>query len=435
LTLPTQKERFSSDSLGDLSENELKAILGTLTNEEALALEYDWSFWARDGQLLPLGNWVYWLIRAGRGFGKTRLGAEAVRFWAESAATNRIHLIAETAADARDTMIEGESGILAVSPPWFKPLYEPSKRRLTWPNGVIATTFSAEDPDQLRGPQCGKLWADELCAWKHEQATWDMAQFGLRLGDNPQAVITTTPRPTKLIRELQKDSGCHLTTGTTYDNRANLPPDFYERIITKYEGTRLGRQELLAEILSDTPGALWTLTQIDSSRLKNHPDLARVVVAVDPAATSNDESDETGIIVAGKDRKGGGYVLEDVTLRGTPREWAGQAVAAYERHRADCIVGEVNNGGEMVGYTIETVDESANYKAVRASRGKHTRAEPISSLYEKGRIHHVGNFPELEDQMTTWTPGQKSPDRMDALVWALTELFLEELTEPEIILL
>jgi phage terminase large subunit-like protein len=395
-----------------------------LTDEEAEQLLYDWKFWARDKQLIPSGLWTYWLIRAGRGFGKTRVGAETVRIWASN--SPRIHLIGETAADVRDTMIEGDSGILAISPPWFRPEYQPSKRQLTWPNGAIAKTFSAEDPDQLRGPQCYKLWADEICAWKYEQNTWDMAMFGLRLGDNPQAVITTTPRPTKTIKSIRDDPACIEVTGTSYENRANLAAAYFNRVIRRYEGTRLGRQEIDAEILDDVPGALWTLKLIDDSRVTDPPELIRIVVSVDPPGDSNVDTSECGITVGGISATREGYLLEDCSLHGTPAEWGRAAVDAYNRWEADKMVGEVNNGGEMVGHTIKTAPggHKVNFEAIRASRGKLTRAEPVSALYEQDRIHHVGSFKRLEDQQTTWVPGEKSPDRMDSVVWLFTDLMV-----------
>ncbi|MDA8116737.1 MAG: terminase family protein [Actinomycetota bacterium] len=392
--------------------------------EEGAAYWHWWEMVARDKQLLPPGDWSFWLTLAGRGWGKTRTGAETIRIWAEH--YPRLHLIAETAADARDTMVEGESGILRVSPPWFRPVYQPSKRQLTWPNGAIAKTFSAEDPDQLRGPQCHKLWAEEVASWRYAQETWDMAMFGLRLGDSPQAVVTTTPRPIPLVRQLRDDPRTVLTVGSTYENRANLAEAFFSGIITRYEGTRLGRQELLAELLEDTPGALWTLKLIDEGRVSEAPDLIRIVVAVDPPGDANTETSECGITVGGISAQREGYLLEDCSLHGTPAEWGKAAVDAYHRWGADKIVGEVNNGGEMVGHTIRTATGGArvNYEAIRASRGKLTRAEPVSALYEQDHIHHVGAFKKLEDQMTTWTPGEKSPDRMDALVWLFTELLV-----------
>jgi phage terminase large subunit-like protein len=295
---------------------------------------------------------------------------------------------------------KGESGILAVAPSWFRPVYEPSKRRLTWPNGAIATTFSAEEPDRLRGPQHDAAICDELASWSRPE-TWDMLQFGLRLGRNPRCLVATTPRPTKLIRELLAREGgdVAVTRGSTYDNRANLAPGFFAQVIRKYEGTRLGRQELNAELLEDTPGALWSHAIIDAARVAAAPSLQRVVVAIDPAVTSGENADETGIIVVGKDANGHGYVLQDLSGRYSPTEWSKIAVTAYRTHRADRIVAERNNGGDMVQATIRMVDPSVALSTVWASRGKVARAEPVSALYEQGRMHHVGSFPQLEDQI------------------------------------
>jgi phage terminase large subunit-like protein len=336
-------------------------------------------------------------VLAGRGFGKTRCGAEWVRANVCGAtplaagAHRRVALVAETAADARDIMVEGESGLLAVHPKTFRPNYEPSKRRLTWPNGATATLFNAVEPDQLRGPQHDLAWADELAKWRYAQATWDQMQFGLRLGARPRQCVTTTPRPIKTLKTILEDPNTVITRGASYDNFANLAPAFIERIVRRYEGTRLGRQELNGEILEDTPGALWTRAMIEALRVEEAPELVRVIVAIDPAASSNAESDETGIVVAGLGADGHGYVLEDLSLRGTPDAWGRAAVAAYGRWHADRIVGEVNNGGEMIEHVIRTVDPTASYRAVRASRGKAVRAEP---------------------------------GRLDARVWAITELML-----------
>lgn len=390
-------------------------------------MEYDWKFWARKNQLAPEGDWQYWLLLAGRGFGKTRCGAEWVRERVESNLAKRIALVAPTAADARDTMVEGESGILAICPPWNKPQYEPSKRRLTWPSGAIATLFSAEEPERLRGPQHDTAWCDEIAAWKYPQETWDMLQFGLRLGDDPRCAITTTPKPIPLVKDILKNPVTAVTRGSTYDNITNLAPAFVDIIISKYEGTRLGRQELNAEILDDNPDALWQRSNIDDHRVSSIPELTRIVVGVDPAVTSKSGSDDTGIVVAGIDKRMHGYILGDYTCHTTPQKWAQEVIAAYHKHSADRIVGETNNGGEMVEHTLRTVDPGIPFKAVHASRGKQTRAEPISAYYEQGRIHHVGSFPALEDQMCDWVPGvSDSPDRVDALVWALTELLPPE---------
>jgi phage terminase large subunit-like protein len=397
--------------------------MNSLTTAEKASLLYNWPFWARPQQLAPPGTWTTWLILAGRGFGKTRSGAEYIRQQVAEHGYGRVALVAETAADARDVMVEGESGILAISPPWFRPKYEPSKRRLTWPNGAIATTYSADDPDQLRGPQHDLAWCDEIAKWRYIDA-WDQLQFGLRLGNDPRCVATTTPRPIPLIRDLIKDPTTVTTSGSTFDNRANLPDAFFQRVVAKYEGSRLGQQELHAVILDDIEGALWKRQQLEDVRVRQYPELTRIVVGVDPAPTSSDESAETGIVVAGLGVDGQGYVLADVSLRDTPSNWAKAAVNAYHTYKADRIVAEANNGGDLIEHTIRTIDRKVAYKKVHASRGKQTRAEPISALYEQGKVHHVGYHALLEDQMTTWLPGLPSPDRMDALVWALTELMI-----------
>lgn len=400
-----------------------RQFLESLSDEETKQLLYDWRFWARPNQLAPEGQWRVWLALAGRGFGKTRMGAEWVRAQAERGHNKRIALVAPTAADARDVMVEGESGILAVSPPWNRPRYEPSKRRLTWPSGNQATLYSAEDPDQLRGPQHSAAWCDEIASWKYP-ASWDMLLFGLRLGRDPRVVVTTTPRPTKEIKRMLADPTCTVTRGSTFDNRANLAPVFFETIISRYEGTRLGRQEVYAEILDDNPGALWHRADVDEGRVSEYPELRRIVVAVDPAVSNTEDSDETGIVVAGVARNGHAYVLDDMSLKGSPNEWGMQAVAGLHKYKADRIVAENNNGGDMVEHTIRTVNSNAPYKAVHASRGKVIRAEPVAALYEQGKVHHVGSFPSLEDQLCQWEPGMSSPDRLDALVWALTDLML-----------
>jgi len=368
------------------------------------------------------------MILSGRGWGKNRTAGEWVIDKAKMFPGCRIALVARTAADTRDVMVEGESGLLAISHPQSTPRYEPSKRRLTWPNGSMATLYSGEEPDALRGPQHHFAHADEIASWKYPDATWSNLMFGLRLGQHPQVVVTTTPRPVRLVKELVADPTCVTVRGSTYENRANLAPSFFSQIVAKYEGTRLGRQELMAEILDDNPGALWTRDLIEKNRVSRIGDLVRIVVGVDPEASSGDGAAETGIVVAGAGVDGHGYVLNDATIRGTPFEWGRQAVGAYHRHQADRMVGEVNNGGEMVGYVIQSIDPSVAFTAVHASRSKQARAEPVSALYERGMVHHVGAFPELEDQMCEFVPasGQASPDRLDALVWALTTLMLEQ---------
>lgn len=420
--------------LRSLPSGLIQSAIDDLSDQDVDALIFDWSLMARAKQLPPAGSWQFWLMLMGRGSGKTRAGAEFIRAKVESGEARRIALVARTAADVRDTIVEGESGIMAVCPPSFRPNYEPSKRRLTWPNGAQATTFSADQPDLLRGPQHDLAWCDELASWRYVEDTWDNLMFGLRLGKNPQAVITTTPRPIPLIRQLLGDPLAVVTRGTTYENRDNLAPTFLAQILAKYEGTRLGRQELNAELLDDVPGALWQREQLDATRVKAAPEhLRRVVVGVDPAVTSGEDSDETGIVVAAVGVDGHGYVLADLSCRLSPDQWAKRAVAAYHDFKADRIVAEVNNGGDLVERILRTVDHHVSYRAVRASRGKVTRAEPIAALYEQGRVHHIGSLAQLEDQLCLFTPDgefQTSPDRADALVWALTDLMLKGSNEP-----
>jgi len=408
-----------------LSPTERTTILSELSRREAAALLFDWRFWARRKQLPPAGGWRVWLILAGRGFGKTRTGAEWVRGLAESGGARRIALVAETAADARDVMIEGESGLLACCPPWARPRYEPSKRRVTWPNGAIATSFSADDPDQLRGPQFDAAWADEIAKWRYE-AAWDNLMLGLRLGGDPRCVATTTPKPRAWLARLMADPGTAVTRGRTRENAANLAPAFLDQVVARYAGTRLGRQEIDGEFLAEVPGALWSRALIEAARTgpADTSELARIVVAVDPAVTSGADSDETGIVVAGADADGRFLVLEDLSERMSPDQWARRAADAFRRHRADAVVCEVNQGGDLVVATLRTVDPALPVRAVRATRGKRLRAEPVAALYEQGRVGHAGAFPQLEDQMAGFTgaPGDASPDRLDALVWALTDL-------------
>lgn len=396
--------------------------LSNLNDAEAYALLYDWDIWARYNQKTPAGDWTYWLILAGRGFGKTRVGAEWVR---QQVRTSKyVNLIGATVDDARDIMIEGESGILSNCPYDERPEYKKKDRKLVWPNGATSLIFTADEPERLRGKQHEKLWCDELAAWRYPEA-WTQAEMGLRLGKHPQACLTTTPRPTPIIKEIASDSATYITKGTTYDNKSNLAPSFFSKIIKKYEGTRLGRQELNAEILDDNPNALWNRSKIDEHRVSEAPDLIRVVVGIDPAVTSNKDSDLTGIVVAGVGKNQQGYVLDEKSTIASPDEWARLAVKLYHEYKADRIVAEVNNGGDLVEMVIRTIDRNVSYKDVRATRGKARRAEPIAALYEQGRIHHVGSFPQLEDEMCEFDPVNyaKSPDRMDALVWALTELF------------
>jgi len=397
-----------------------------LTPAQAEAVLHHWPTWARPDQLPPPGAWSTWLILAGRGWGKTRTGAEWVRHMATTGRAGRIALVARTASDVRDVVVEGESGILRISPPGERPEWNSSRRRLTWPNGAIATTYSADEPDQLRGPQHDAAWLDELASWRYPEA-FDQLRFGLRLGERPQVVVTTTPRPTPIVTGLIRAPGTVVTRGRTRDNAVNLAAGVVADLERRYAGTRLGRQELDGEILTDAPGALWKWAAIEAARVETAPPLRRVVVAIDPAATSGDESDETGIVVAGLGWDDRVYVLADASGRYAPTEWARRAVAAYRTHGAARIVAEVNNGGEMVAATLRMIDPGAPVRTVHASRGKAVRAEPVAALYEQGRVSHVGPMPQLEDQMTTWDPGvsRKSPDRMDALVWALTDLAVD----------
>ena len=411
-------------------QSEFSERLGLLTDAELYSLVYDWSLFARPNQRAPQWDWATWLILAGRGYGKTRVGAEMVREWIKDG-NNHVNLIAATADDLRDVMVEGESGILAVCPRGERPVYRVSKRRLEWPNGARSLLFSAQEPERLRGKQHSKLWADEPASWQYDVDAWDQAQFGLRLGKNPQTVATTTPRPTKLIRSLVEASKGEAPTvaisrGTTYENRPNLATGFYSKIITKYENTRLGRQELLAEVLDDNPDALFKLADIDEARVTKLPPLVRIVVAMDPATTSTEESDEWGIIAAGQDARDPAhfYILVDDSDIYTPDEAAKVAVRLFHRLNADRLVGEANNGGDMIEALVRHQDGNVSYKKVTASRGKVVRAEPISALYEQKRVHHHGMFAKLEDQATNWNPkvDKDSPDRMDAMVWAMTEL-------------
>jgi phage terminase large subunit-like protein len=423
--------------LASLSEAERAEALDGFTEAEIESLLWDWDANARPNQKRPKGDWRYWLVLAGRGFGKTRTGAETVRQWVEEG-YRIIHLVAPTSADARDVMVQGESGLVNCFPPGHRPLYEPSKRLITFHNGAIARTFSADEPERLRGPQCEAFWADELCAWRFPEEAWDNLSFGFRLGSDPRGVITTTPKPIKQLKDLMTHPSCVVTRASTYENRVNLAPGFFEDVIRRYEGTRLGRQELNAEVLEDVPGALWTRQLIEASRVGiGHVKVdtfVRVVVAIDPAVSASDVSDETGIVIAALTRSGHVFVLDDLTCKESPLTWAKIAVNAYVSRRADRIVGEVNNGGDLVEANIRAVAPNVPYRAVRASRGKYVRAEPIAALYEQARVHHVGTFPLLEDQMCSFVPGtdQKSPDRMDALVWAVTELLIDMDQQPSI---
>lgn len=403
-----------------------------------------WLDTARPNQLPPAGSWLTWLILAGRGFGKTRTGAETIAQWARETPGGRFALIGQTFADARDVMVEGESGLLAVldeselrggsvDTAWNRSMGE-----LYLANGAKFKIYSSEKPRQLRGPQHHGAWGDEPATWNDaeqgtaDDTTWSNLLFGLRLGSDPRVVMTGTPRPNRLVRELLKDETTTTTRGSTYDNLDNLSATFRKNVIRKYEGTRLGRQELDGEVLDDTPGALWQYAMFGKEDFRlgsadELPELARIVVGVDPSASSSDESDETGIIVAARGTDGHAYVLADATLKAGPTEWAQAVKGAYDTWRADRVVAERNNGGEMVETVLRTVDPNLPVTTVWASRGKATRAEPVAALYEQGKVHHLGTLSDLEGQAAGWVPGAgKSPDRVDALVWALTELMIEQ---------
>jgi|tagenome__1003787_1003787.scaffolds.fasta_scaffold20985522_5 phage terminase large subunit-like protein len=396
----------------------------------AATLQDNWRMKARPSQQPPLGGWLIWLILAGRGWGKTWTASSWINEIAMRSVC-RIALIGATAADTRDIMIEGDSGVLRTAPDWFRPSFEPSKRKIEWPNGSVAHAFSAEEADRLRGPQFHHGWLDELAAFQNAQEVFDMFQFGLRLGQRPRCIITTTPRPKRLLRDLINRSDVAVVTGSTYENSDNLAPTFLNAIKARYEGTRLGRQELNAELLIDVPGALWTREMLERANgLWRLPEMKRVVVAVDPSGTrgQHDGGDSVGVIVAGVGVDGFGYLLADCTCKLSPDGWGRTVVNAYNAFKADRIVAERNFGGAMVEHVIRTVDPNASCREVTASRGKVARAEPIVALYEQRRVRHVRPFTELEDQMAAMTSegfmGDGSPDRVDAMVWALSDLMV-----------
>lgn len=427
--------RSLAESFASLPEGRRNRLLAGMGTKGQAALLYDWRFWARATQLPPPGEWLVWLIKAGRGFGKTRSAAEWVRSKVELGEARQVALVNDTSADSRAVMVEGPSGFLNICPPWNRPKYEASKRQLTWPNGAMAVCYAAEAPELLRGPEHDLAWADEPAKWRNLRkrdpqggTAWDNLLMGLRVGDRPQCVVSTTPRPIPFLKALMAEPTTVVTGGSTYENLSNLAPSFAAQILSKYEGTRLGRQEIHAEIITDTPGALWTRERLDRNRVERAPALARVVIAIDPAASSDEGAAETGMIAAGIGEDGHGYVLVDFSGHFTPGEWGSKAVEHAGLLQADRIVGEANNGGEMVGHTVRMAaafqGKTVHYVSVHASRGKFTRAEPIAALDEQGRVHLIGLFPELEDQLCSWVPGMSSPDRLDAMVWALTDLML-----------
>lgn len=422
----TGQGRSLAERLAALPAEQREYVLGAVPSHVLRRLLWDWrGFWARPNQLPPPGDWFIWLLQAGRGFGKTRSGAEAVneRVWAGT--WRHFGMVGRTSSDVRDTMVEGPSGVIAASPPWFRPVYEPTRARVVYPNGAVGKMFSAAEPDLLRGPDLDGGWGDEVAAWRF-RAAWDNLKLAVRVGKDPRIIATTTPKPVPVIRELQKDSATAVTRGLTWENVANLSPKYIEQVVRPLIGTRLGRQELEAILLEDVQGAQWTSAVLEACRVTAAPTLDRIVVGVDPPGTSGEEAAECGIIIGGavgRELLRHGYLLEDASLRGTPHEWALQVVSAYHKWQADAIVAEVNNGGDMVEHTIRTVDPMARVITVRASRGKAVRAEPVAGLYQQKRCHHVGFFAELEDQQRNWVPGETSPDRLDAAVWVFTELF------------
>ena len=422
------------------------SLLSHIPDEQVVRLLFDWQVWARDDQLPPAATaagtpWQTWLILGGRGSGKTRAGAEWVRAKAlghedvSGGPARRMALIGLTLGQVRSVMVEGISGLLTVHPPHERPHYDVSRNEITWPNGAVAQMFAADDPDSLRGPQFDAAWCDELAKWRRPRYAWDMLQFGLRLGTAPQAVVTTTPRAIEVLKKLIEDPGTVMDRSRTLDNAANLAPGFVAQIMRRYGGTALGRQELEGEIVDQLEGGLWRREWLAQHRITAPPDLTRIVVAVDPPVTSNANSDACGIVVAGLGADGRGYVLADRTIRGRePIVWARAAVAAYRDYAADRIVAETNQGGDLVAGVIRQVDENVPIRSVKATRGKWIRAEPVSTLYAEGRVLHVGEFVELESEMCSFAADGlaqgKSPDRLDALVWAITELMLTRQTAP-----
>lgn len=397
---------------------------------------YSWNQNARPSQLPPPGNWRTWLILAGRGFGKTRTGAETLRSWINSGRCRRIGLLSKTLGEARSVMVEGISGLLEIHPPLERPIFERGKKQLIWPNGSLATLYSADHFEQLRGPQFDAVWIDELAKFRYPEEAWSQLMLALRLGTDPRCIVTTTPRPIPLIEKLLKSNDVVVTKGTTFENRCNLAPAYLDQIVKQFEGTRLGAQELYAQLLTEEQGALWRRELIryqeppydSTGNLK----LIRIVIAIDPATTHHEESDETGIVIAGLSEDKCAYVLEDMSGRLSPGDWGQRVCDAYWRLKADRVVAEVNKGGDLVERILRSLDPTIPYKAVRATRGKFTRAEPIAALYEQCRIFHAHPFGLLETQLCTYVPGisTKSPDRLDALVWALTDLLLESEKNP-----
>jgi phage terminase large subunit-like protein len=421
-------------ALAALPEAQRRAVLADLSAEDLRTLEWAWQFWARPDQLAPAGAWRTWLLLGGRGSGKTRSAAEWVRAEIESGRRRAIGIIGPTADTLRRDVVQGPSGLLAIAPPWMQPLHEPSQRRVVWPNGAVAYLLSSEEPDRIRGMNLDGAWGDEVTSWQAPEDCWSNLQMALRIsgpdGVAPAGVMSTTPKRHTLLRAIIKDPATVITRSRTWDNSANLDPATLAYLQTKYGGTTLGRQELDAELLEDVDGALWTRDLLEACRVPvdDQRRFKRVVVAVDPAGGTGAASTETGIVVAGVGQDGHAYVLADLSGKFSPERWAYTAAAAYQDHRADRVVAERNFGGAMVESTLRAASHNVPVRMVQASRGKAVRAEPVTALFEQRRVHLVGQFAELEDQLCGWDPmgSGPSPDRLDALVWAITDLLLGE---------
>ncbi|KAJ56572.1 ATP-binding protein [Actibacterium mucosum KCTC 23349] len=432
--------RSGADWLASKTPSAQTAFLDSLSENALLALPYLFEFWALPHQIPPAGDWRTWVIMGGRGAGKTRAGSEWVRSEVEGSRplevgrSRRVALVGETIEQAREVMVFGDSGILACSPPDRRPKWEASRKRLVWPNGAVAQVFSAHEPEGLRGPQFDAAWVDELAKWKRAEAAWDMLQFGLRLGPAPRQCVTTTPRNVSVLKTILSNPSTVVTHAPTEANKAYLAASFLEEVQARYAGTRLGRQELAGELLEDAEGAMWSQAALEAGRLDHRPQLDRIVVAVDPPVTGNAGSDECGIVVVGVRAQGDpqdwrAVVLEDASVASaSPTTWAEAAIQAMERNGADRLVAEVNQGGDLVESVLRQVDPTVPFRAVRAAKGKVARAEPVAALYEQGRVAHMRDMGALEDQMCQMTAqgyiGKGSPDRVDALVWALHELMI-----------
>jgi phage terminase large subunit-like protein len=422
----------------------VEAFLGGLSDNALLALPWMFEFWALPHQLAPEGAWKSWVIMGGRGAGKTRAGAEWVRGQVEGALpldagrARRVALVGESVDQVRDVMVFGDSGILACSPPDRRPKWEAGAARLVWANGATATAYSAHNPEKLRGPQFDAAWVDELAKWPNAQHTWDMLQFALRLGAHPQQVVTTTPKNVEVLKAVLRNPSTVATHAPTQANRANLAASFLEEVERRYAGTAQGRQELEGLLVEEAAGAMWSLARIEAARVERAPGLSRIVVAVDPPVTGHAGSDACGIMVVGAVTDGPpqtwrAFVLEDATVQAaSPDAWARAVIAAKERWGADRVVAEVNQGGDLVESVLRQIDPLVSYRAVRATRGKVVRAEPVAALYEQGRVCHLPNLGALEAQMCLMTStgfqAKGSPDRVDALVWALTDLMVDAAT-------